>query len=267
MFHCNTKEILSLLCAVKYTYRKNTEYDYSKEPRPCHNLVFMLEGEGTIEAGDKTLTLRAGNILFIPKNTTYICRWRATPQVVFHSLHFSFLPKTDPFFSKDIPLQLLPHTDFSTLYASLKQIETNQYSKNTDAFLTLAAFFTLCGKLFPLVETSAVSPEKTPIYPALQYIETHYAAPISINKLASLCFLSPSRFFALFKAQTGYPPIVYKNRIAIQYAMQELLGNKSEPISAIAQKHGFASAIYFARLFKKVTGKTPTAYRKHENLL
>ena len=82
MISANTNEILSLLLSVQYTHEKDTKYDYSNSPRPCHNIVFMLEGEGVITSGERVFTLHAGDILFIPKNTTYVSYWKTSPKVV-----------------------------------------------------------------------------------------------------------------------------------------------------------------------------------------
>ena len=267
MFNANTKEILSLLFAVKYTHTKYDTYDYSNNPRPCHNFVFMLEGEGVIITQDKRIPLRAGDILFIPKNTTYISHWLAQPKVVFHSLHFSFQPKTDPLLHHNIPIQLLPNGQFDALYALLKNIERYQFSKDIHSFLALSAFYELCGKLLCAITLLPARQMNKTILPALQYIERHYRSQISVESLASLCFISPSRFYYLFKQQTGVSPIVYKNQVAIQRAVQELLSNKEESIANIAKRHGFASLIYFERLFKKMMGKSPSLYRKENALL
>lgn len=267
MIYAKPQEIVSLLFSVKYTHTKNTEYDFSKQPRPCHNFVFMLEGEGVILSNNENIRLKAGDILFIPKNTTYKSTWIPMPKAVFHSLHFSFQAKNDPLFNKIIPVQLLDNTQFERLYALLKEIELHQFSKNTQSFFTISAFYELCGRLFERVKINTPKTISKTISPAIAYVEQNYTKPISVETLANLCFLSPSRFYYLFKQQTGISPIVYKNIVAIQNVAQELIYNKEEPIKNIAERHGFPSIVYFERLFKKTTGKTPSQYRKEESLL
>ena len=91
MISAELQKTFSLLIPVKYTYAKDEEYDYLNEPRPCHNLVFMLDGEGVIQTKGETFVLKKGDILLVPKDTVYSSKWIAKPKVVFHSLHF-FLP-------------------------------------------------------------------------------------------------------------------------------------------------------------------------------
>lgn len=267
MISAKIQEILLLLLSVQYTYSKDIEFDYSHQPRPCHNLVFMLEGEATIQSDWERMELKRGDILFIPKYTTYIAEWKATPKATFHSLHFSFQTKNDPFLNENIPIQLLDNTYFDELYSLLKQVERYQYSKNTDSFLALSAFYGVCGKLLGNIKLNAPLQVNTLIAPAIAYIQKNHKKHFSVETIASLCNLSPSRFFYLFKQQTGCSPIVYKNKIAIQNAAQELLYNKELSIKELANKYGFVSPIYFERQFKKLIGKTPSQYRKEESLL
>lgn len=267
MIHIQIQEFLSLLLSIKYTYTKDEKYNYSKQPRPCHNFVFMLEGEGFIETNDETILLKTGDILFIPKDTIYVAQWKANPKTVFHSLHFSFQPKNDPLFNKVIPIQLLNNDHFNQLYPLLKDVERYQFNKTTDSFLALSAFFTLCGSLLQHIRLSEIRPINPIILPAITYIKKNHKKKFSVEDLARLCNLSPSRFYCLFKQETGDSPIIYKNKIALQNCMQELLYNKNITIKELSLKYGFGSSIYFERLFKKLSGKTPSQYRKDGFLL
>lgn len=267
MFFANIQEHLALLLSIKYTHTKSETYNYSTEPRPCHNFVFMLEGECLIETTSKTHHIKPGDILFIPKGTTYISHWVTSPNAIFHSLHFSFQPKNDPLFNKNIPIQILPNDNFDKLYDLLKNIESCQFSKSVDSFNALSSFYGLCGQLLSSVTLLPSKQINKNIIPAIQYLECHYESKISIEQLASLCFISPSRFYFLFKQQTGVSPIVYKNQLIIQHVAQELLYNPEDTITNIAKKYGFSSLIYFERLFKKIVGKSPSQYRNENALL
>ena len=267
MFYAKNNEILSLCTAIKYTYTQNETFDYSNAPRPCHNFVFMLEGRGSIRTENAMFSVKKGDVLFIPQGTTYTSHWLAEPTAAFHSIHFNFLPNTDPFRTKKIPIQILPCENFGELYQSVLKLQAYQYAKNTDSFLALAAFYEVCGKITPSITAFSWTGYDGPIAPALAYIENNYTLHCDVKELAELCFLSVSRFHFLFKQQTGYAPIVYKNRLAIRHAAQSLLLEREKSIEEISEEYGFESAIYFRRLFKNITGKTPTQYRKSETLL
>ncbi len=267
MFNSKTIDELSFCSSVKYTSDKDYRCDYSIRPRPCHNFVFILEGEGTIITENEILQIKKGDILYIPQNNTYISEWRATPNCIFHSVHFKFQLSKDPFSKKKVPVQLLPNEQFKKLYEAVKTIHNYQYSKTEEYFLYLSAFYYLCGTLLPNVKTKDnVFPESN-VTPAIIYLENNYTENFKIDDLSKLCYLSSSRFFYLFKKCVGCSPISYKNRIAIQKASHALLLHKDKSIENIAYEHGFESPIYFRRLFKKLTGKTPSQYRKEEQLI
>lgn len=263
----NHKKIFSLIASIKYSYDKTIDFNYMNNPRPCHNFAFMLEGKGIITTDKQIITIEKGDVLYIPKNTTYSAVWTATPEVVFHSLHFNFQPNIDPLLNKTIEIQKIRVDDFDVLYASLEEIRQNEFSADGNPFFVLSAFYRIFGSILANTEYKTNLSNNNAILPAVTYIENNFNKPIKIEHLSNLCFLSPSRFFYLFKKQMGTSPIVYKTQIAIQKSMQDLLFNKNLSIEEISQRNGFKSIIYFERQFKKTTGKTPSQYRKEETLL
>lgn len=267
MFNTKKLDELSFCTAVKYTSGKDYSCDYSTAPRPCHNLVFMLEGEGTIQTENSTLQIKKGDILYIPQNSTYISHWKAVPHCIFHSVHFKFALSQEPFNGKKTPVQLLPNEQFVALYEAVKTIQEHQYSKAMDAYLYLSAFYYLCGILLPCVQVEDRIFFESNVSPAVRYLENNYTEHCTIDQLAALCYLSPSRFFYLFKKHIGCSPIAYKNKIAVQKAAHALILHKDKTIENIAYEYGFNSPIYFRRLFKKLTGKTPSQYRKEDRLI
>lgn len=262
-----TKKFLPFLKSIQYMHLENIEHDYFTQPRPCHNFAFMLEGEATIQSNTEIIQVKPGDILFIPQNTTYKVKWLANPKAVFHSLHFSFFLQNDVFLGQSVPIQILSNTYFNDLYFLLKEIEKYQSSNNADSFLALSAFFKICGTLFKQIKISETPSIEKNLQPAIAYIHQNYTKHFTVEHLAELCFLSPSRFYYLFKKQTGASPIAYKNNIIIQNASRELLCYKEKTIGEIAQKYGFASLIYFEQLFKKTVGKTPSQYRQEDHLI
>lgn len=260
-------ENFAFCMAVKYQSNKDYCCDYLKIPRPCNNLAFVLEGEGSIMSDNVTINVKKGDVLFIPKNSTYISNWIAKPNCVFYSVHFNFLPALDPFDEKNVPVQVIPNDDFDKLVSAVKTLQANQRSKNLDSYLSLSAFYYLCGTLLPNAKTNEKPNHESNIAPALLYLENNSTKPCSIEQLASLCYLSPSRFFYLFKKKMGCTPITYKNKITIQKISQALFFYKDKSIESIAREYGFESTIYFTRLFKKLTGKTPSQFRKDKMLI
>ena len=103
------------------------------------------------------------------------------------------------------------------------------------------------------------------LYPAVRYIDEHPEEAVTMHDMAELCHLSHSYFSKLWLRDMGDNFTNYVNRRKTELAMQRLQ-NTSESISFIASSLGFSDTSYFIKVFKKVTGTTPLAYRQHKYL-
>ena len=98
------------------------------------------------------------------------------------------------------------------------------------------------------------------IAPALTLIHEHLADDLSRDALAARVHLSPSRFQTVFREATGLAPRNYVQRQRIGKA-QQLLATSELSVREIAQRVGHPDAFHFSRIFTKVVGQNPTAYR------
>jgi AraC family transcriptional regulator len=94
------------------------------------------------------------------------------------------------------------------------------------------------------------------------YIEEHVADDISLATLAELARLSPYHFCRAFKRSFGMPPHRYHAHRRIELAKQ-LLANREMPVTAIALEIGFGDTSTFTAAFHRLTGQTPTCYRRN----
>jgi AraC family transcriptional regulator len=94
------------------------------------------------------------------------------------------------------------------------------------------------------------------------YIEEHVADDIPLATLAELARLSPYHFCRAFKQSFGMPPHRYHAHRRIERAKQ-LLANRELPVTAIALDIGFSDTSTFTAAFHRLTGQTPTSYRRN----
>lgn len=93
-----------------------------------------------------------------------------------------------------------------------------------------------------------------------EYIHNNYAKDISLESAAKYVHLSPSYLSKLFKSQTGDAFSNYVLNFRINIA-KNLLSAGIYKASEVAEIAGFYDLKYFYKVFKKITGITPSAFR------
>jgi AraC family transcriptional regulator len=124
--------------------------------------------------------------------------------------------------------------------------------RNTAALIAAAqrVIRTLTGG----VEPSVVSDER--ILRAVSYINSHLDAPLTLEEVAEVAFLSPSRFRHLFVEQTGTalrPYILWRRFVRVWELMQA-----GESLSSAAHSAGFADAAHLSRTSRRMFGFPPS---------
>lgn len=91
--------------------------------------------------------------------------------------------------------------------------------------------------------------------------ENYHSSSLNINEVAVRTFLSRSYFSKLFKEVTGQNFSEYLQNLRISEACT-LLKTTNKKITEILSDVGFNDVKHFNQLFKKLTSKTPSEYRK-----
>ncbi|MEZ0536731.1 response regulator [Caldicellulosiruptoraceae bacterium PP1] len=94
----------------------------------------------------------------------------------------------------------------------------------------------------------------------INYLKDNYTNEISLSQISSQYNLSSYYFSKLFKKSLGINFKEYITRLRVNKAT-ELLRTTNLSIKEISYAVGFDDPNYFVKIFKKVTGSTPTSYR------
>lgn len=93
------------------------------------------------------------------------------------------------------------------------------------------------------------------------FLQTHYARDTSLSELADLVGLSPFHFTRMFKQSSGVTPYAYLRAIRVEQA-QRLLAESDLPVIEIALAVGYETPQAFARMFRAVSGMSPSQWRR-----
>ncbi|NKJ36518.1 AraC family transcriptional regulator [Rhizobium sp. SG570] len=94
------------------------------------------------------------------------------------------------------------------------------------------------------------------------YIEDRISFPIALDELAEVAKLSTSYFSAAFKVTFGISPHNYVVERRVEFAKYRML-NSDAPLCEIALDCGLADQAHLSRIFRRVTGTTPSAWRRY----
>lgn len=93
-------------------------------------------------------------------------------------------------------------------------------------------------------------------------IQESYMEDITLNSLADKYNISASRLSTRMKESFGMSFSKYLTSMRIQKA-KELLADDRLSLEQIADMVGYQDYFYFIKVFKKVTGVSPSVYRRH----
>ncbi len=96
---------------------------------------------------------------------------------------------------------------------------------------------------------------------AVDYLNKHYAEPVTLGHLAGEVYASPSYISRLFKKELGVNFVDYLNEIRVGRA-KDLLSDPMYKTYEVAELVGIPNPHYFSKLFKRYVGMTPSEYRE-----
>ncbi|PHK49392.1 AraC family transcriptional regulator [Staphylococcus edaphicus] len=147
------------------------------------------------------------------------------------------------------------------LQGLLNEQDSQKFGKVLAEEAILTQFFILLNRVSIENETRTDDdPEAQLVRQVLDYMELHYADPISLEDLEKKFFVSRYKITQHFTRLVGYPPYRYLLHKRLQNA-QRMLKNGHNP-QQVAMQCGFTDYSNFYRRFKTFYGCSPSSYFK-----
>lgn len=104
------------------------------------------------------------------------------------------------------------------------------------------------------------------IQTALLIIEQDYMYIYGVDDIAQRLGVSKSHFIREFTKQVNITPLKYLTKVKLERS-KVVLANEQLPIDLVASLVGFSCGNYFAKVFKKEYGISPTEFIKSSPII
>ncbi len=239
----------------------------------CHQILFVTQGNATVVLNDKERPLTSGKILILNRFEQHSIKspsenyerfiLRIEPQAQYSGdpRLFSIILNRPNNFINIIDCE----EDFQKIKFTFERLtsefdSTSPMSKTMTELLfnQLLIYIYRHIKLdFPHYDSISFST----ILKAENILSVNYYKKISLKQLADALSVSPSLLSHSFKKITGMSVMNYLLACRIAEAKSQLI-KTDMPIGRIAEQCGFSDFSNFSRIFKKMTGYTPSQYLK-----
>lgn len=229
-----------------------------------NGLVIATAGSAYFKIDKTTYTLQPGAVLHAPPQKNLVIEALNQQAFSYIVIHYEVLKQAinDPFSTEHYAI---PVNDAEEICYLAKQLHECYAQFGSMAMLRAKTrFANLIESILYGAKVHYTSTNHDVIEQALQYIHDNYASDLSVAQLAEICHLERRRFTHLFEQYTGMNPSTYITEYRITRA-KALLRAFKNPISEIAEYVGYADSFYFSRVFKKITGLSPSQYRMQGN--
>ena len=223
---------------------------------------FVLEGECYLDVASETHILRQGQLAFLPKGKarryTQMSDGFALYETSFSvSANGENLMAALGLSESNFVIDVEDPDELKRLFESSVRIEM---AKNPLHSISACANTLSLIRIYAEARSRLERSERSRFSSVIGYMSENMARELTLGELADTACMHPTYFVRKFGAAFGMPPMAYLNRLRIYKAMS-LLSSTESSIEDIADEVGIHDRSYFARIFKRHSGVTPTEYR------
>ena len=231
---------------------------------------YCIEGTGEFTIDGRRIILRPGQCMMLMPETPYTCK--ALPGgCVYHMLGFTGACCMDLLrvMGMDEPgiYQVYAPDTFLDIMEQFVRLHQQNASQETYSKLCYSLFIDIMPHLALLKETPSETPVNDSIQMVIEYMESHFYEPISLDTLAEIVHLTKEYLCVLFKKETGHTILQHLTVIRIGRARLYLEQFPDKKAYEIGRMCGFDSPSYFGKKFREIVGHTPESYRRVNSIV
>ncbi len=232
---------------------RNSDWNFPGVLSPFWRVYYNFEPRHCIVFGSEFHQLGPDHIVLIPDHRLFHCLGQQpTPSFW---IHFSLDRR--PALDQAVPILLPPESsELEIIRSACDLIEHRADQRQRIFHLGMALVNLLVSR--PEIDWQPPLPGR--LAELMRHIDRNAHRKLSVQLLARQAGMSAESVYRLFRAHLGTSPGNYIAQVRIRKATH-LLEQHDYGIDEIAELTGFPNRAYFSRVFKKITGTTPGAFR------
>lgn len=239
-------------------------YQWGPGRRDHYLIHYVISGKGTYTFDGKTYTASAGQAFLAIPNTdiSYVADaedpWHYC-WIGFNGMDAGMILERTAFKSSPVI-----DVDFGDkIVFMIRQLWEIRGEDLTSRLRMTGAVYSFLS-LF-VIRDGAIPTEDRYFEQAVDLIRRNYFSyTLTIDDIAGSLGITRSYLYTIFKKSCGMSPKDYLTGFRIQQA-KSLLAHSRLNIASISYSVGYEDNLYFSKIFKKMTGTTPTQYRSENS--
>ncbi|NBC10385.1 MAG: helix-turn-helix domain-containing protein [Planctomycetes bacterium] len=263
-----------------FAYRRFTlpSFPFRWHIHPEAELTLIVRGRGMRYVGDDLAEFREGDLVLLAGGLPHTWSTRARSGRSVESIVVQFLPES-------LGIEGGPRPETRAIHRMLQRAtrglafrgraarKAAQSMREMADLAPLPRLLRLLETLDRLAATRQARPLSTRVFSSplqdrdrtridrvCRALENRYTEPLTLDDAARIARLHPASFARFFKRTTGQTFVEYLHRLRVGHASR-LLSETDRPITDICFQSGFGNVSNFNRVFRRLRGTTPRAYR------
>ena len=248
-------------------YRKDENYDYNNAKRKDYDgylLQYTLGGRGYIHMAGETTELVPGKAFLIPfpHDSRYYLGKEEGEEWSFCYVHFNGLiaDRYYDYIKKTQGNILTVNENSHSIQTFMKEYQVVQNGKKYGHYNNSIILYEFLILFLQDVETPTHSMRIGCVDRAVAWMEQNFSTQKNLSEMCIELGVSLAHLTRQFHLQKGITPMQYLRNISLDHSLM-LLSSTELSVEAIALECGFSNANYYAKVFRKSFGLTPSAYR------
>lgn len=251
------------LTDIGYFPKAARHYRERREGIEEYILLYCTEGKGTIELEGESWILEEDEAFCIPARRGH--RYYADAREPWSLLWVHFQGEDTAYFPLDegrkLRLDAARGRDrIQSLFELLFEVLEEDYTLGNFIYLSQALEL-LLAELYARRGPAETGIQNRHVTEAIRFMYRRLGCSLTLEEIAEQFGFSRSYLNLIFKKHTQYAPMDFFIRLKMKEACK-LLRSTDLYVYEVAQRLGYKDPYYFSRIFAKIVGSSPRAYRE-----